>query len=522
MRLLAVRVPLTPQQCSARPALWAHVVTVTTMILLLPKSVAPFCRNLPLRLGPVGSTAKSFQQRTAFRPRRFASTTAATDGTSVASSSSSSSLSALVVNPTLEWKGSAMSTSEFANHVLVQADEAPLSVVDAVERVLSRRRQQPEELVTELTATELIGMGSVWFLPVSAPRDPSQGSKPVRLGAANATGLVLEEGDYLRVHHYPRRFRACAKYDWSKLITDKTRDDLRPGVIVAENNETGWVVIDKPPMVPVHMTVDNSQENVAACLQQARTNSVTDGSILEELPYVTTPQRLDQNTSGLLVVATSKVFSAYFAKLLSNKTEQQLGNADEADVQSIGGIHKLYRCLVCLLPPSLDDDDNVEAASWSVSQATAQLQSFVNEGKVLRHYLEPSIRAPKRFVSELPKDTNWPECLLKVRKVGPACALVGNQAGNSLATALWNTDASAIQSSERIPANCQAVMELEIELLTGRTHQIRGQMSLIGFPLVGDAQVCMYCCCVLEILNVPFVLSCTEGSSSHLVSDSPS
>jgi hypothetical protein len=31
-------------------------------------------------------------------------------------------------------------------------------------------------------------------------------------------------------------------------------------------------------------------------------------------------------------------------------------------------------------------------------------------------------------------------------------------------------------------------MELEIELLTGRTHQIRGQLAACNFPLVGDIQ----------------------------------
>jgi 23S rRNA-/tRNA-specific pseudouridylate synthase len=39
------------------------------------------------------------------------------------------------------------------------------------------------------------------------------------------------------------------------------------------------------------------------------------------------------------------------------------------------------------------------------------------------------------------------------------------------------------------PAKCIAVAELQVELLTGRTHQIRGQFAALGFPLVGDAQV---------------------------------
>ncbi len=34
---------------------------------------------------------------------------------------------------------------------------------------------------------------------------------------------------------------------------------------------------------------------------------------------------------------------------------------------------------------------------------------------------------------------------------------------------------------------CTAVVQLEVELLTGRAHQIRGQLSTLGFSLCGDA-----------------------------------
>ena len=37
-----------------------------------------------------------------------------------------------------------------------------------------------------------------------------------------------------------------------------------------------------------------------------------------------------------------------------------------------------------------------------------------------------------------------------------------------------------------MPDGCVAVAEVEVNLLTGRTHQIRGQLSSLGFPLVGD------------------------------------
>jgi 23S rRNA-/tRNA-specific pseudouridylate synthase len=412
-------------------------------------------------------------------------------------------------NLTHQWKGSKLSTSEFANHVMIQADEAPVSALDAVKRVLSaRRRRQPLESVTELTSEQLIGMGSVWFLPASAPRDPKSGEKPERLSAAKAASLILQEGDYLRIHHYPRRFPVCATYDWSKYLDDKSSDtngSTKPGLLVSQNDEKGWIVVDKPAMVPVHMTVDNSQENVAACLQLAimRTATPSSTSTTSEPPplppYVRTQQRLDQNTSGLLVVASSKAFAAYFAKLLSTKTEQQL------DGSAVGGIHKFYRCLVCLQPPTLssaaDDDDGDggdndndgavdQPSSWSVNQAKAQLRSFVEEETVIRHYLEPSICGPKQFVEALPAEANWPECLLKIRSVGNFCALTGSQAGRDLAYALWeNLDYTGSESvEERIPVDCQAVVEVEIELLTGRTHQIRGQLSAKGFSLVGDAR----------------------------------
>jgi hypothetical protein len=138
--------------------------------------------------------------------------------------------------------------------------------------------------------------------------------------------------------------------------------------------------------------------------------------------------------------------------------------------------------LVCLIAP--DSRDNPSSPEpWSVNMAARTLQSYESQDKVMRHYLEPSPRAPKRFVAEKPDSAgeDWAESLLKIRRVGPVCALVGNAPGQALSRALWRQDGT-------IPHNCSAVLELEIELLTGRTHQIRGQLSAFGFPLVGDAQ----------------------------------
>lgn len=428
-------------------------------------------------------------------------------------------------NPTLDWKGSSHTTSSFASHVLIAPEEAPVAVVDVVDRVLRDHRTLEASPTTDLSAAALIHLGSVWFLPASAPRDPAFGIKPVRLTAEDAS-KVLENGDYLRIHHDPRRFPAVHEYDWGcRRFSIGNDGGENRGVIVAEDADKGWLVVDKPAGVPVHMTVDNAQENIASCLLAAAMQKQQQTITEQPDIYVATPQRLDQNTSGLLVVATSKNFAAYFAQLLRFKTAKLLEKNTNQD-ESIGGIHKLYRCLVCLMPPPAGDVLTSSSSSWSVNAAAAELQSYVLTGKVMRHYLEPSIRAPKRFVLERPTERtdDWPESLLKIRKASPVYALAGNEAGINLARSLWKNSTNSIESSSSMPVNCQAVMELEIELLTGRTHQIRGQFAACYYPLVGDAQyggAQAFCdqerlalqCCDLEFLD-PDVIAKHDGTTN--------
>lgn len=395
-------------------------------------------------------------------------------------------------NPTAEWKGSSLSTSPFVTHVLIDRNQTVLHAVETVLREKEKERENEGQTIVmykevdkvkidpSLLARDLLDLGSIWFLPASAPKEPSLGAKPMRL-LAYQYNETLKKGDYLRVHHTPRRFPAVYQYDWNRRLDDKFAEP--PGVIVAENIFKGWLVIDKPPRVPVHMTVDNCRENVQACLLTARQIPAN----LNRTLYVSTPQRLDQNTSGLLVVATSPSFAAYYAELLRNKTSQQLRQPSNTnattmkmDDRALGGVHKVYKCLVCLQPPATSlptTANDTETESWSVAKAWGTLQTWATEGTLLRHFLEPSIRAPKTFLPEPPADASepWLECLLKVRQVGPVYSLLGNEASRILALRLWNDEEGdsvnlsfdPASTPPRMPRRCQAVTEIQVELLTG-------------------------------------------------------
>ena len=162
-------------------------------------------------------------------------------------------------NPALQSYGD----SDFATHVLISPDEAPISVIDVVHKVLSSIHRTK----TELSAAELIRLGSVWYLSSCnvakyGTYNPSSGVKPIRLTSPyaaidNATAdedgktnpLMLSVGDYLRIHHNPRRFRMVNDYDWSKFIDSDEVVDRGPDSEMLLTPETGKTKIEKDGVI---------------------------------------------------------------------------------------------------------------------------------------------------------------------------------------------------------------------------------------------------------------------------------
>lgn len=160
---------------------------------------------------------------------------------------------------------------------------------------------------------------------------------------------------------------------------------------------------------------------------QAATNCGKFNPKQDPLVYVATPQRLDQNTSGLFVAATKKSFAAYFAKLLRKKTDKELKNQD-TKIPNSNKIQKKYRCLVCISCGGMNS---------SMQDEYDRLDGFVRNETIIRHYLEPALKTPRTFAEEVPDHSDWLECLLRLEKVGSVYPLLGSETSSQLCNRLW-------------------------------------------------------------------------------------
>ncbi len=203
--------------------------------------------------------------------------------------------------------------------------------------------------------------------------------------------------------------------------------------------------------MPCHPTVSNACENVLSMyrkgLWKRKYNNGADDDIASshgvnhnmDIIYLSLPQRLDTETSGILVVASKKEFSSYMSKLLDKKTITCITGTDKDEML----VRKKYKCLVL-------------AGNTDMQKS---LKERTNE--VITHYMDANSSAPRTFSTQTTSDSKWLECKMR---------LIDIQKMDSI-TNEFNGD---------------TYLQVEIELLTGRTHQIRGQMAALGHPLLGD------------------------------------
>ncbi len=319
----------------------------------------------------------------------------------------------------------------------------------------------------------LFSLGAVWVLdPASADRPQNKPSWKRLLGDRSSDPsnslCWLDETMTLRLHSRPPRFPNAQTF--RTAMKQPTRSYNANGGIVYERSvqdETTkqpilvFAVLHKPVGLPSHATVDNGVENLLYQYQNYR-----------NLEYASLPQRLDTETSGLLLVATHPRLASYFSKLLEQKTTKSTTSAKSTAT----GVQKRYRCLVALAKE--------ETKAFLIA-------NYVQPRAVVEHFVDAKSKAPKTFVS---------------------AQAVASMEDVDASQHKWQLCRLRILALHGGPVSEKATCELDIELLTGRTHQIRGQLTALGCPIVGDPlygsasgsdKMALQCCA----LSVPLDLS---------------
>jgi hypothetical protein len=252
----------------------------------------------------------------------------------------------------------------------------------------------------------------------------------MRLGLENAT-LPRQDGDYLRIHLTLRRFHRVYQADWSMktevYLQETTSSDNK--LVVVRSPGPDYCIIIKPPQIPVHPTVDNPIENGVHQLDQQQPDG--DDS------YLALVKRIDCNTSGLLMLATTPAFVAYFSKLLSHKTNHRRKIVvPETSTAAIADNNSTFEGFVCFVETELE----------SVLQAWISLKNLetsTSKPTLMEHSSQPSERAPKTFVRERSTtggeddDEQLLECWMEITNLSPPISLYHSDNHHNQSASSW-------------------------------------------------------------------------------------
>ncbi|KAN0027159.1 hypothetical protein ACTFIU_009844 [Dictyostelium citrinum] len=247
---------------------------------------------------------------------------------------------------------------------------------------------------------------------------------------------VIGEGSLLKYFFYPR-----------VDSTDHIDFNNFNKYIVYENQY--FIVIDKPHGINVGPIVDHLHNNFTCFLKdwlKKKNNNKNNNDNFS----LYNPHLLDSPTRGLCVIAKDLNFLSKFNKLLSDKK-----------------VEKKYKAFI----PITENNENIE----------------IKPG-IYKHFMKSTNYSPKKLFDEQDEENSLKECLLNILKVERKEIYVPLGIKDVSIDLLQNE----LQFDEIGKGNFRKRAKrllfnvVDIQLITGRTHQIRVQLSKLGFPLLSD------------------------------------
>ncbi|GAM19000.1 hypothetical protein SAMD00019534_021750 [Acytostelium subglobosum LB1] len=233
---------------------------------------------------------------------------------------------------------------------------------------------------------------------------------------------MVQQDAMLKIFFFPRQYP-----------TDHVDIDR---CVLFENDQ--FLVIDKPHGISIGPVIDNYHNNINALLQQHR-SSITS---------IFNPHRLDFQTRGLCVLIKDSSYINQFNSMLRKRS-----------------ITKRYR-------------------------AFYQGPNMITPG-LYTHYMKPSKSTIKEMSDT--KVEGWHECILRVLESSqctvsmPISDVEQDFLSIDMLNGNWKQQEMLV--GKGINRTRHAMVQLnyvDVELITGRTHQIRAQMRALGRSLVGD------------------------------------
>ncbi|KAA8497126.1 RNA pseudouridine synthase 6, chloroplastic [Porphyridium purpureum] len=323
-------------------------------------------------------------------------------------------------------------------HVVVEQPYRGVSV----QHVLARETKLAPELVEDL-----IRIGAVYMASVisggkrGSSRSPSTPnlSRVQRILPADVSSMLdaqSKKGMYFRLHANPARYPDAHAYVWKDRIV--------------YNGDNDFVAVDKPPNLPSVPTLVNVVECARTQVECA----------LECPAPLHAVSRLDVCTSGVLVFARHKRAAAHLNEQIRNRS-----------------VKKRYTLLV----PGPIPREIIQKDGRVLHAARTNLPDNIPKPRIYR-----LLDLEKDLDAALLQDESY-STPLEAPKIGGAWHVAAMRI-------LTEREMNRAELSEVVTMQADHAgidvryTEYEVELLTGRTHQLRLQFASLGLPLFGDSR----------------------------------